>query len=54
MIHASVGMATSRVRIAAPDAQLRTMRMRSVTRTMGSAAEEAAGPVIRDLYIEYQ
>ena len=43
MIHCSFGMTTSRARIAAPISQFTTMRMRSTTYAIGSAADDEAG-----------
>src|SRR5947207_14797547 len=40
MIHCSFGMTTRRARIAAPDSQFTTMRMRSTTYAIGSAADD--------------
>ena len=57
MIHRLVGMATSRVAIAAPPSQFTTMRIRSTTYAIGSAADDEAGlDMIHRLltHIEYQ
>src|SRR5438132_14025283 len=43
MIHCSLGMTTSRARIAAPISQFTTMRIRSATYAIGSAADDEAG-----------
>src|SRR6266550_3422825 len=43
MIHCSLGMTTSRARIAAPNSQLTTMRLRSTTYAIGSAGDDEAG-----------
>src|SRR5438105_14930477 len=43
MIHCWFGMTTSRARIAAPNSQFTTMRIRSTTYAMGSAADDEAG-----------
>src|SRR5207245_6778806 len=43
MIHCSFGMTTSRARIAAPISQFMTMRIRSTTYAIGSAADDEAG-----------
>src|SRR5258705_1744621 len=43
MIHSSLGMTISRARIAAPISQFRTMRTRSTTYAIGSAADEMVG-----------
>src|SRR5262249_57542020 len=43
MIHCSFGMTTSRARIAAPISQFTTMRIRSTTDAIGSAADDEAG-----------
>jgi hypothetical protein len=43
MIHRRVGMATSSAKIAAPDSQFRTIRMRSTMCAIGSAADDEAG-----------
>ena len=43
MIHRRVGMATSRVKIAAPDSQFKTMSIRSMTYAIGSAADDEVG-----------
>lgn len=43
MIHRRVGMATSRVTIATPDSQFTTMRIRSMTYAIGSAADDEIG-----------
>src|SRR5262249_25383495 len=43
MIHCSCGIATSRARIAAPISQFTTMRIRSTTYAIGSAADDEAG-----------
>src|SRR6266480_3077958 len=44
MIHRSFGMTRSRARIAAPISQFMTMRIRSTTFAIGSAADDEAGP----------
>src|SRR5262249_53880412 len=43
MIHCSFGMTTSRARITAPISQFTTMRIRSTTYAIGSAADDEAG-----------
>ena len=43
MIHCSFGMTNSRARIAAPISQFTTMRIRSTTYAIGSAADDEAG-----------
>src|SRR4051812_41025073 len=43
MIHRSLGETTSRARIAAPDSQFRTMRIRRTTYAIGNAADDEAG-----------
>src|SRR5438309_6076643 len=43
MIHCSFGMTTSRARIAAPISQFTTMRIRSTTYAIGSAADDEVG-----------
>ena len=43
MIHCSFGMANSRARIAAANSQFTTMRIRSTTCAIGSAADDEAG-----------
>src|SRR5438132_912341 len=43
MIHCSLGMTTSRARIAAPISQFTTMRIRSAAYAIGSAADDEAG-----------
>src|SRR5688572_33280644 len=62
MIHCSFGMTTSRARIAAPPSQFTTMRMRSRTYAIGSAADDEIGfdmihhlhiSIINKLFIEY-
>jgi len=42
MIHCSFGLTTSRARIAAAISQFRTMRVRSTTYAIGSAADDEA------------
>src|SRR5436309_14026013 len=42
MIHCSFGMTTSRARIATPPSQFTTMRIRSMTYAIGSAADDEA------------
>src|SRR5947208_2123392 len=64
MIHCSLGMTTSRARIAAPISQFTTMRIRSATYAIGSAADDEArldmiSPAsdisnINKLFIEYR
>ena len=46
MIHCRVGMATSKTRIAAPYSQFTTMRIRSTTCAIGSAADEAGRDMV--------
>src|SRR5205809_6817358 len=43
MIHCPLGTTTSRARIAAPISQFMTMRIRSTTYAIGSAADDEAG-----------
>src|SRR5438309_981238 len=43
MIHCALGTTTSRARIAAPISQFMTMRIRSTTCAIGSAADDEAG-----------
>src|SRR5947207_13244129 len=64
MIHCSFGMTTRRARIAVPNSQFTTMRMRSTTYAIGSAADDEAGldmihttfyiSNINKLFIEYR
>jgi hypothetical protein len=63
MIHCSWGMTSSRATIAAPYSQFRTMRIRSTTWAIGSAADDGAGLdtvdtsdilIINKLFIEYR
>ena len=56
MIHCSFGRANSRARITAAISQFMTMRIRSTTWAIGSAADDEAGPDMSTtlLDIEYQ
>src|SRR5262245_2917277 len=56
MIHCSFGKATSRARITATISQFRTIRIRSATCAIGSAADDEAGldMLQPSVYIEYQ
>src|SRR6266404_6915870 len=56
MIHCLFGMTTSRARIAAPPSQFTTMRIRSTTCAIGSAADDESGldMIHHLLCIEYQ
>ena len=56
MIHCALGLTTSSARIAAPPSQFRTMRMRSTTCAIGSAADDETGLDMNApcVIIEYQ